>query len=165
MRRRRGEKQEISMQMISVMLTSILATHLIFPPQQPNFQYGNVGVVNTTNVDRLPESLISFNTFLFSGSLINCFQYFKYIEIYLIICIIIKYIFQIFNWKINIYICIYICIYIYWRSIPLHRNSKIFHFIFMVYISRGSLASTWIEENGNFDPIQLYKFNWLTCIM
>ena len=63
--------------MISVMLISILATHLIFPPQQPNFQYGNVGVVNTTNVDRLPESLISFNTFLFSGSLINCFKYFK----------------------------------------------------------------------------------------
>ena len=53
-----------------------LSTHLIFPPLQLNFQYGNVGVVNRTNVDRLPESLISFNT-LFSWSLINCFQYFK----------------------------------------------------------------------------------------
>ena len=59
-----------------------LSTHLIFPPQQPNFHYGNVGVVNTTNVDRLSESLISFNTFLFSGSLINCFQYFKNILIF-----------------------------------------------------------------------------------
>ena len=52
-----------------------LSTHLIFPPPQLNFQYGNVSVVNTTNVDRLPQSLISFNTFfILPDKLFSIFQ-------------------------------------------------------------------------------------------